>query len=131
MKDPSKSSLVSIELFNRIDAHQYWTRSRSSGVTSMDAAKFKKLEDYVSTLGKRGAEEEKNGEYAEAIPTYLKLVDALIIMADAAPSYPSWVKCTTSAENYQKKIKSLIALAAVKQEKSEAQVEMKTVSETK
>ncbi len=85
----------------------------------MDAEKFKKLEDYVSTLGTKGAEEERNSEYAEAISTYLKLVDVLLVMADATPSYPYWVKCTTSAENYQKKIKSLIALAALKEEKAE------------
>lgn len=87
----------------------------------MDAAKFKKLEDYVSTLGKKGAQEEKNQEYVEAIATYLKLVDVLLVMADATPSYPYWVKCTTSAETYQKKAKSLIALASLKQEKETPQ----------
>lgn len=84
----------------------------------MDAAKFKKLQEYVSFLSKKGAEEEKNCDYAEAIPTYLKLVDVLIVMADAAPNHPIWVKCTDDAENYQKKIKSLIALAALKQEEN-------------
>ena len=29
----------------------------------MDAAKFKKLEEYAGTLGRKGAEEEKNQEY--------------------------------------------------------------------
>jgi len=85
----------------------------------MDAAKFKKLEEYASTLGRKGAEEEKNQEYVEAIGTYLKLVDVLIVMADATPNYPYWVKCTTSAETYQKKIKTLIALASLKQEKAQ------------
>ena len=47
----------------------------------------------------------------EAIGTYLKLVDVLLVMADATPNYPYWVKCTTSAETYQKKIKTLIALS--------------------
>ena len=85
----------------------------------MDAAKFKKLEEYASTLGKKGAEEEKNREYVEALQTYFKLVDVLLVMADATPSYPYWVKCTTSAETYQKKIKSLIALASLQQEKAQ------------
>jgi hypothetical protein len=85
----------------------------------MDAAKFKKLEEYASTLGRKGAEEEKNQEYVEAIGTYLKLVDVLIVMADATPNYPYWVRCTTSAETYQKKIKTLIALASLKQEKTQ------------
>ena len=85
----------------------------------MDATKFKKLEEYASTLGKKGAEEEKNREYVEAIATYLKLVDVLLVMADATPNYPYWVKCTTSAETYQKKIKNLIALASLQQEKSQ------------
>ena len=85
----------------------------------MDAAKFKKLEEYASTLGRKGTEEEKRQEYVEAIGTYLKLVDVLIVMADATPNYPYWVKCTTSAETYQKKIKTLIALASLKQEKAQ------------
>ncbi|MGI0090554.1 MAG: hypothetical protein ACREBS_02485 [Nitrososphaerales archaeon] len=89
----------------------------------MDVTKLKKLEDYAATLGKKGAEEEKNAEYAEAIPTYLKLVDVLIVMAEAAPNYPYWQKCTTSAENHQKKIRSLIALASLKQEKEQGQTQ--------
>ena len=72
-----------------------------------------------STLGRKGGEEEKNQEYVEAIGTYLKLVDVLLVMADATPNYPYWVKCTTSAETYQKKIKILIALASLKQEKTQ------------
>jgi hypothetical protein len=85
----------------------------------VEAAKFKKLEEYVSTLGKKGSEEEKSGDYAGAIPTYLKLVDVLLIMADASPSYPDWVKCTTSAENYQKKIRQLIAQASLQRENND------------
>ncbi|MHB2037488.1 MAG: hypothetical protein ACYCPW_12220 [Nitrososphaerales archaeon] len=88
-------------------------------VPIMDASKFKKLEEYASTLGKKGAEEEKNHEYVEAIQTYLKLVDVLLVMADATPNYPYWVKCTTSAETYQKKIKTLIGLAVLAQEKAQ------------
>ena len=85
----------------------------------MDAAKFKKLEEYALTLGRKGAEEEKSQEYVEAIATYLKLVDVLLVMADVTPNYSYWVKCTTSAETYQKKIKNLIALAPLKQEKAQ------------
>ena len=75
----------------------------------MQAAKFKKLEEYSAFLGKKAADEEKNGEYTEAIPAYLKLVDVLLVMAEASPNYSYWVKCTTSAENYQKKVKLLLA----------------------
>lgn len=78
----------------------------------MEASKFKKLEEYASFLGKKGAEEEKNGEYTEAIPTYLKLVDVLLVMSEVSPSYPLWVKCTTNAESYQKKIRIMIAQAS-------------------
>ena len=87
----------------------------------MDAAKFKKLEDYASTLGKKGADEEKNLEYSEAISTYLKLVDVLLVMSEVSPSYPYWVKCTTRAENYQKKIRLLIGKAQLQKEKPTAQ----------
>jgi hypothetical protein len=82
----------------------------------VEAAKFKKLEEYASTLGKKGGEEEKSGDFAGAIPTYLKLVDVLLILADASPSYAYWVKCTTNAENYQKKIRQLIAKASLQME---------------
>jgi len=74
---------------------------------------------YVQYLEQKGAAEEKSGGYVEAIATYLKLVDVLLVLADAVPSYPDWVKCTTSASNYQKKVKSLIALASLKQKQEE------------
>lgn len=84
----------------------------------MDSAQLRKLEEYISYLLKKGVDEEKDEDYVEAIPTYLKLVDVLLVMADNAPNHPYWVKCTTSAEVHQKKIKVLIAEAALKQEKA-------------
>lgn len=112
----------SIQLFNCIDWKAFlifeeivmWSRF-------VESSKLKKLEEYVSVLGKKGAEEESHGDYSSAIPTYLKLVDVLLVMAEEAPGHPYWVRCTISAENYQKKIKSLIAQAALKQERAEAQ----------
>ena len=77
------------------------------------------MEGYVQYLEQKGNGEEKATNYVEAIATYLKLVDVLLIFAEAVPSYPQWVKCTTSASNYQKKIKSLIALASLKQKQEE------------
>ncbi len=77
------------------------------------------MEGYVQYLEQKGTGEEKATNYVEAIGTYLKLVDVLLVFAEAAPSYPQWVKCTTSASNYQKKIKSLIALASLKQKQEE------------
>ncbi len=77
------------------------------------------MEGYVQHLEQKGNGEEKAGSYIEAIATYLKLVDVLLVFAEAVPSYPQWVKCTTSASNYQKKIRSLIALASLKQKQEE------------
>lgn len=77
------------------------------------------MEGYVQYLEQKGTTEEKAGSYVEAIATYLKLVDVLLVFADAVPAYPQWVKCTTSASNYQKKVKSLIALASLKQKQEE------------
>jgi hypothetical protein len=77
------------------------------------------MEGYVQYLEQKGNGEEKATNYVEAIGTYLKLVDVLLVFAEAVPSYPQWVKCTTSASNYQKKIKSLIALASLKQKQEE------------
>jgi hypothetical protein len=90
----------------------------------MEPAKFKKLEDYASTLQKKGAGEEASSDFESAIATYLKLVDVLLVMADSAPSYPYWVRCTTSAENHQKKVRSLIARAALKQERQESRAQL-------
>ena len=85
----------------------------------MDPDKLKKLENYCIYLAEKGAAEEKSKEYAEAIGTYLKLVDVLLVTADATPNYPNWVKCTTRAEGYQKRIKQLIALASLERDKVE------------
>ncbi|MCL5068784.1 MAG: hypothetical protein M1368_10595, partial [Thaumarchaeota archaeon] len=75
--------------------------------------------DYVAYLLKKGEEEERTEDYAEAIPTYLKLVDVLLVMADGAPNHPYWVKCTAGAEANQKKIRTLIAKASLKQQASQ------------
>ena len=91
----------------------------------MDAANFKKMEDYVSYLSQRGQDEEKSGAYVEAIPTYLKIVDILLVMADVAPNYPQWVKCTSNAEAFQKRIRSLIALASNQQAQKDDRNEIK------
>ena len=85
----------------------------------MEAAKLKRLEEYTAFLTKKASEEEGAGEYAEAIPTYLKLVDVLLVMSEASPNHSYWVKCTTNAETYQRKIKSLIAQASLQDEKQQ------------
>ena len=85
----------------------------------MEAAKLKKLEEYAAILGKKAADEEKEGAYAEAIPTYLKIVDVLLVMSEASSNYSYWVKCTTNAETYQKKIKTLLTKLSIKNETTE------------
>ena len=87
----------------------------------MDPVKYKKLEDYVALLIKQGEKEEGDKEYSFAIGRYLKAVDVLIVMSESTPNYPTWVQCTTKAESYQKKIKSLIALAALQEQKDKAE----------
>jgi hypothetical protein len=82
-------------------------------------ADLKKIDGYVKYLEQKGNNEEKAGNYIDAIATYLKLVDVLLVFADAVPTYPEWVKCTTSASNYQKRVKQLIALASLKQRQEE------------
>jgi hypothetical protein len=88
----------------------------------MNAAEIAKLEGYVSYLEKKAADEEKSTEYVEEIATYLKLVDVLLVLAEATQDYPKWLKCTKSAESHQKKIRSLISLASSKQKEEEIQV---------
>lgn len=77
------------------------------------------MDGYVKYLEQKGDGEEKAGNYIDAIATYLKLVDVLLVVADVVPTYPEWVKCTTSASNHQKKVKQLIALASLKQKQEE------------
>ena len=89
---------------------------------TLSPADLKKMEGYVQYLEEKGNGEEKAGSYIDAIATYLKLVDVLLVYAEAVPSYPQWVKCTTSASNYQKKIKSLIALASLRQKQEEENI---------
>ncbi len=77
------------------------------------------MQGYIEYLEQKGGGEEKSGSCVEAIATYLKLVDVLLVFAEAVPTYPEWVKCTTKASGYQKKIKSLIATASLKQKQME------------
>jgi hypothetical protein len=89
----------------------------------MNPADLVKLEGYVAYLDRKAVEEEKGGQFVDAIATNLKLVDVLLVLAEAIPDYPKWLKCTNSASNHQKKIMSLIALASLRQkEEAETQV---------
>lgn len=73
------------------------------------------MEGYINYLEQKAQSEEKAEDYVEAIATYLKLVDVLLVYAEAVPAYPDWVKCTTKASGYQKKVKTLIAVASLRQ----------------
>ncbi len=82
----------------------------------MDPAKYRKLEEYSSYLARTGEKFEKEGEKILAIREYLKLVDVLLLMADAAPNYPAWLQLSDRASAYQKKVKGLIAAASLETE---------------
>ncbi len=86
----------------------------------MNSADLVKLDNYVSFLEKKAADEEKSQQYVDEIATCLKLVDVLLVVAEASADYPKWLKCTNTAASYQKKIKSLIVLASAKQKEAEA-----------
>jgi len=78
----------------------------------MDAGKYKKLEEYLALLVKTAEGLERDGEKVLAIEKYLKAVDVILVMAEAAPNYPAWLQLTDKADSYQKKVKSLIASAS-------------------
>jgi hypothetical protein len=80
----------------------------------MDSGKYTKLLNYSLFLEKQGNQFEKENEETEAIPTYIKMVDVLLLLAEAAPDYPSWQRYTGKAESYQKRIKVLISKASAK-----------------
>jgi hypothetical protein len=90
----------------------------------MNAADLAKLEGYVSHLERKAAEEDKDGDYVNEIATCLRLVDVLLVFAEGTPDYPKWLKCTNKATGYQKKIRSLIALASLKQKQEEQQIKI-------
>jgi hypothetical protein len=80
----------------------------------MDSVRYRKLLDYASLLEKQGNKFESEGEEAEAISRYIKMVDVLLLLAEVAPDYPSWQKFTGKAESYQKRSRILISKASAK-----------------
>ncbi|MHB8568133.1 MAG: hypothetical protein ACYC7D_12000 [Nitrososphaerales archaeon] len=74
------------------------------------------MNEYAAALIQQAETEERNKEYAFAIEKYLKTVDVLLVMADSTPNYNSWVQCIAKVQNFQKKIKALIALAALQRD---------------
>lgn len=87
----------------------------------MDSVKYRKLLDYSIFLEKQGNQFEKEGDEVEAIPTYIKMVDVLLLLAEVAPDYPSWQRFTGKAEAYQKRMKILIAKALAKAKEPQVQ----------
>jgi hypothetical protein len=85
----------------------------------LDSVKFRKLKDYVNILVRQGDSYEKESDLSGAIQKFLKVVDVLLVMADIAPSYPDWLECVNKAQAFQKKIKSLLALASIEREREE------------
>jgi len=80
----------------------------------LDPVRYTKLLEYSLHLEKQGNQFEKESDEAGAIPIYIKMVDALLLLAEVAPNYPTWQKFTDKAESYQKRTKILIAKAAAK-----------------
>lgn len=78
-----------------------------------------KLLVYAKLLAKEGEGFEKSGEEEETIPKYIKVVDILLILAEAAPTYPDWSYYISKAEFYQKRAKLLLARLSMKRENSE------------
>jgi hypothetical protein len=84
----------------------------------MDSSKMKKLLDYAKLLAKEGEGFEKDGD-EEAIPKYIKVVDILLLLADAAPTYPEWTYYIGKAEFYQKRAKTMLARISMMREKGD------------
>ncbi len=83
----------------------------------MDSVRYRKLLDYASLLEKQGNQFESEGDEAEAISRYIKMVDVLLLLTEVAPDYPSWQKFTGKAESYQKRTRILISKASAKSAK--------------
>ncbi len=78
-----------------------------------------KLLDYAKLVAREGETLEKEKEDEDAALKYIKVVDILLLLADAAPTYPDWTYYIEKAEFYQKKAKQLIVGASIKAEKLE------------
>ena len=78
-----------------------------------------KLLEYAKSLAKEGEAFDKNGEEEEAIPQYIKVVDILLLLAEAAPTYPEWCNYISKAEFYQKRTKIMLAKVSLKNQKND------------
>jgi hypothetical protein len=86
----------------------------------MDSSKTTKLLNYAKILAREGEDLEKEGkEEEEAIPKYIKVVDILLLLAEAAPTYSDWTFYIEKAEFYQKRAKILLAKISLKREDTE------------
>ncbi len=85
----------------------------------MDSPKMVKLLDYAKLLAKEGEGFERGGDYEEALPKYIKVVDILLLLADAAPTYPDWTNYIGKAEFYQKRAKMLITRISMTRDKDD------------
>lgn len=77
----------------------------------MDAANLKKLQDYAAYLAKQAEKEEADGKTSEATKSYLKLIDVLLLLGRESKDQQTFLRYTSSAEFYQKKVKGLITVS--------------------
>jgi hypothetical protein len=77
----------------------------------MDAANLKKLQDYAAYLAKQAEKEEDDGKTSEATKSYLKLIDVLLLLGRESKDQQTFLRYTSSAEFYQKKVKGLITVS--------------------
>ncbi len=77
----------------------------------MDAANLKKLQDYAAYLAKQAEKEEADGKTSDATKSYLKLIDVLLLLGRESKDQQTFLRYTSSAEFYKKKVKGLITVS--------------------
>lgn len=85
----------------------------------MDSGKLKKLQDYSIVLKSQAESKEAQGNRAEAVKDYVKLVDILLLLANETSDHQVWQRLISQAEEYQRKVR-VIADPNFKQERTKS-----------
>lgn len=89
-----------------------WMSSAKTAQTTQpisSASKLKKIEWYAGQLITEAVAKEKSGSSEEAILSYLKASDILLVLAKDQDNYTIWRTYTDRADQCQRRAKLLIA----------------------
>lgn len=74
----------------------------------IEPQKLRKLQEFLGILEEQGQSAERDGRNEDAVKSYIKLVDVLLLLARESEDHTKWSEYTKQAEAYQNRVKSLI-----------------------